>query len=90
MGGYNIRRLRLAATSVLVAVAAAGIAYADSMSHLVAAAEEEGQATIIAVPHDRCGYGGIIDAFKAAYGLEMTSCNPDGGIGRRDRGDQGQ
>ena len=58
MGGFNIRKLGLAATSFLVAVAAAGIAYADSMSELVAAAKKEGELTIIAVPHDWCGYGG--------------------------------
>jgi putative spermidine/putrescine transport system substrate-binding protein len=81
MGGFNIRKLGLAATSFLVAVAAAGIAYADSMSDLVAAAKKEGELTTIAVPHDWCGYGGIIDAFKAAYGLKMNELNPDGGSG---------
>ena len=81
MGGFNIRKLGLAATSFLVAVAAAGIAYADSMSELVAAAKKEGELTIIAVPHDWCGYGGIIDGFKAAYGLKMNELNPDGGSG---------
>jgi putative spermidine/putrescine transport system substrate-binding protein len=64
-------------------VLAAGIsaARADSMSDLVAAAKKEGELTIIAVPHDWCGYGTIIDSFKAKYGLKLNELNPDGGSG---------
>ena len=56
-------------------------AFADDMDALVAAAKKEGQLTIIAVPHDWCGYGAMIDEFKAKYGLTMNELNPDGGSG---------
>src|ERR1041384_2197722 len=81
MGGFNIRTLGLAATSFFVAVSTAGIVYADSMSDLVAAAQKEGELTIIAVPHDWCGYGDVIDSFKKKYGLKMNELNPDGASG---------
>jgi putative spermidine/putrescine transport system substrate-binding protein len=47
----------------------------------VAAAKKEGQLTIIAVPHDWCGYGAIIEGFKATYGLKVNELNPDAGSG---------
>jgi putative spermidine/putrescine transport system substrate-binding protein len=62
-------------------LAFAGAASADSMSDLVAAAKKEGQLTIIAVPHDWCGYGAIIEGFKATYGLKVNELNPDAGSG---------
>jgi len=62
-------------------LAFAGAASADSMSDLVAAAKKEGQLTIIAVPHDWCGYGAIIEGFKATYGLTVNELNPDAGSG---------
>jgi putative spermidine/putrescine transport system substrate-binding protein len=42
-------------------------ARADAMSDLVAAAKKEGQLTVIALPHDWCGYGEVIAGFKAKY-----------------------
>src|SRR6516165_4833720 len=74
-------RWALAACSALAIGALAGTASADAMSDLVAAAKQEGQLTIIAVPHDWCGYGAIIDGFKAAYGLKVNELNPDAGSG---------
>jgi len=62
-------------------LAFAGTAAADSMSELVAAAKKEGQLTIIAVPHDWCGYGAIIEGFKATYALKVNELNPDAGSG---------
>jgi len=56
-------------------------ARADAMSDLIAAAKAEGELTIIAVPHDWCGYGDVIDSFKKKYGLKMNELNPDGGSG---------
>ncbi|WP_442958206.1 ABC transporter substrate-binding protein [Pinisolibacter sp.] len=70
---------------ISVAVAAlagfAGTASAQSMDELVAAAKKEGQLTVIALPHDWCGYGGLIDSFKAKYGLTVNELNPDAGSG---------
>ncbi len=73
------------ALMISVAVAAlagfAGTASAQSMDELVAAAKKEGQLTVIALPHDWCGYGGLIDSFKAKYGLTVNELNPDAGSG---------
>lgn len=58
--------LRTAISSVSVAAlsAANSAAMADAMRDLVAAAKKEGELTIIAVPHDWCGYGAIVEDFK--------------------------
>lgn len=57
------------------------LASADAMEDLVAAAKAEGELTTIALPHDWCGYGGLIDGFKAKYGLKVNELNPDAGSG---------
>ena len=51
------------------------------MDALVAAAKKEGTLNIIAVPRTWAGYGGIIDAFTAKYGIKINSENPDGSSG---------
>jgi putative spermidine/putrescine transport system substrate-binding protein len=74
----------LIATSVSVAALLTGIApsYADAMSDLAAAATKEGQLTVIALPHDWCGYGAVIDGFKKKYpGITVNELNPDAGSG---------
>ena len=43
-----------------MAMAMATPAMADAPADLVAAAKQEGQLTTIALPHDWCGYGGVI------------------------------
>jgi putative spermidine/putrescine transport system substrate-binding protein len=65
--------------SALAILAFVGMATADSMDGLVAAAKKEGQLTVIALPRDWCGYGAIIDGFKAKYGLTVNELNPDAG-----------
>ena len=64
---------------LLTSVAAS--ARADSMEDLVAAAKKEGQLTTIALPHDWCGYGAMIEDFKAKYGIAVNELNPDAGSG---------
>ncbi|GAB4497108.1 MAG: ABC transporter substrate-binding protein [Anaerolineales bacterium] len=55
-------------------------AAADPMMELYEAAKAEGMLTTIALPHDWCNYGGVIDAFKAKYpGIEVNELNPDAG-----------
>ena len=74
----------LFATGVSVAALLTTIApsYADAMSDLAAAAAKEGQLTVIALPHDWCGYGALIDSFKKKYpGITVNELNPDAGSG---------
>jgi putative spermidine/putrescine transport system substrate-binding protein len=41
-----------------------------------------GQLNVIALPHDWCNYGGVIEAFKAKYpGITVNELNPDAGSG---------
>jgi putative spermidine/putrescine transport system substrate-binding protein len=47
------------------------------MEGLVAAAKKEGTLNVIALPPDWAGYGAIIEAFKAKYGLQVVSDQPD-------------
>jgi len=51
------------------------------MDALVAAAKQEGQLTVIALPHDWCNYGEMIQGFKDKYGITVNELNPDGGSG---------
>ena len=48
---------------------------------LIAAAQAEGTLTTIALPHDWCNYGEVIESFKSKYGLEVNELNPDAGSG---------
>jgi len=70
-----------AATEAPATEAPATEAPAADMDALIAAAKEEGTLTTIALPHDWCNYGEVIDAFKSKYGLEVNELNPDAGSG---------
>ena len=73
---------RLLNSSVAFAFLASGTtAHAGAMDDLVAAAKKEGELTVIALPRDWCGYGKVIDGFKAKYGLKVNELNPDAGSG---------
>jgi len=68
--------LSLTAASLM---ATSAIASAQS-DELVAAAKAEGQLTTIALPHDWCGYGAVIDGFKKKYPeITINELNPDAG-----------
>lgn len=54
---------------------------ADAMDDLATAAKKEGELTVIALARDWCGYGEVIDGFKAKYGLKVNELNPDAGSG---------
>jgi putative spermidine/putrescine transport system substrate-binding protein len=84
------RLLTLGAAFVLFAAACnnggtastAPTAGADNMDALVAAAKAEGALNVIALPHDWCNYGEMIDGFKAKYpGITVNENLPDGGSG---------
>ena len=66
--------------AAVVALCGAQSAFAQSAA-LIAAAKAEGQLTVIALPHDWCGYGAVIEGFKAKYGLKINELNPDAGSG---------
>jgi putative spermidine/putrescine transport system substrate-binding protein len=67
--------------AVLVSLTTAPLALAQVPDALVAGAKKEGQLSVIALPHDWCGYGAIIGGFKAKYGLTVNELNPDAGSG---------
>ena len=74
--------VRLATVSTIAIGTSAGAAVAQqSMDSLVAAAKAEGQLTTIALPHDWCGYGELIESFKTKYGIKINELNPDAGSG---------
>jgi putative spermidine/putrescine transport system substrate-binding protein len=66
--------LSTGAVSVRDALASAG-----AMEDLVAAAKAEGQLKVIALPRDWGAYGGLIDRFKAKYGLAIKELRPRAG-----------
>jgi putative spermidine/putrescine transport system substrate-binding protein len=72
---------RLLSLSTAIAVGGVSIAAAEPSAELIAAAKAEGQLTTIALPHDWCGYGEIIQSFKDKYGLKVNELNPDAGSG---------
>ncbi|MFT3988073.1 ABC transporter substrate-binding protein [Aestuariivirga sp.] len=64
----------------MLSTALPSITRADAMSDLAAAAKQEGQLTVIALPHDWCGYGDVIAGFKAKYPeITVNELNPDAG-----------
>ena len=51
------------------------------MDKLIADAKAEGSLTTIALPHDWCNYGEVLDSFKSKYGLTINELNPGGSSG---------
>jgi putative spermidine/putrescine transport system substrate-binding protein len=47
------------------------------MDQLIAAAQEEGELNVIALPPDWANYGKMIDTFAEKYGIEVNSAQPD-------------
>jgi putative spermidine/putrescine transport system substrate-binding protein len=73
-----IKKMMLS-VSVLAIAASTTLAYAEPSQELIDAAKKEGQLTTIALPHDWCGYGDLLDKFKAKYGITINELNPEGG-----------
>ena len=48
---------------------------------LIEAAQAEGTLTTIALPHDWCNYGEMIQTFKDKYGIEVNELDPNAGSG---------
>ena len=75
-----ITRTLLLAASTAALMTAPMSAWADAMADLEAAAKAEGMLTTIALPHDWCGYGKVIEGFKAKYPeITVNELNPDAG-----------
>ncbi len=79
MPRHMFRVLAVSAAAV-AALGGAQSAMAQS-AQLVAAAKAEGELTVIALARSWCGYGKLIDAFKAKYGIKVNELNPDAGSG---------
>jgi len=80
--GQGLFWTRIFSLAVLVVLAfVSGATGQTGMDQLVAAAKREGQLTVIALPHDWCGYGDVISGFKQKYGLKVNELNPDAGSG---------
>jgi putative spermidine/putrescine transport system substrate-binding protein len=61
-------------------MASSAISSAQDLAAIEAAAKAEGMLTTIALPHDWCGYGGVIAGFKAKYPeITVNELNPDAG-----------
>jgi putative spermidine/putrescine transport system substrate-binding protein len=73
--------IRMMPVSVFALLMSTALTSAQTMDKLVADAKAEGQLTVIALPHDWCGYGAVIDGFKSKYGLKVNELNPDAGSG---------
>ena len=65
----------IALIAVLSLVALSSFAQSSA---LVAAAKQEGQLTVIALPHDWVNYGEMISTFADKYGITVNELNPDG------------
>ena len=67
-------------TASLVAMLSATVVSAQTIAEIEAAAKAEGTLSTIALPHDWCGYGAVIDGFKAKYPeIAVNELNPDAG-----------
>lgn len=63
-----------------LAVSTFSVSAQTDLTALYDAAKAEGQLTVIALPHTWCGYGAVIEAFKAKYpGITVNELNPDAG-----------
>jgi putative spermidine/putrescine transport system substrate-binding protein len=77
----KIRNAFTVTVSAVALMASSATAFAQTdMAALEAAAKAEGQLTVIALPHSWCGYGQVIEGFKAKYPeITINELNPDAG-----------
>ncbi len=77
----TLRQTLFASVAAFAFTAVPASAQTGKLDELIAAAKKEGQLNVIALPRDWCGYGALIDSFKAKYGLKVNELNPDAGSG---------
>jgi putative spermidine/putrescine transport system substrate-binding protein len=77
--GAAAAALTLAGGSAFAQDAATATSAEDfgGMDALIAAAQEEGELNVIALPPDWANYGTMIDTFAEKYGIEVNSAQPD-------------
>ncbi len=76
---YKFAGKVLSITAATLMVTSA-ISSAQSMDEIVEAAKKEGMLSVIALPHDWCGWEGILAGFKAKYPeISLNELNPDAG-----------
>ncbi len=77
----NMNKAFAASVSIVALVASTLTVSAQTdIDALYEAAKAEGQLTTIALPHTWCGYGAVIEGFKAKYpGITVNELNPDAG-----------
>ncbi|KKB84246.1 iron ABC transporter substrate-binding protein [Devosia limi DSM 17137] len=77
----TLKHALAASVSMLAVLSVTAPSFAQTdLAALYEAAKAEGQLTTIALPHDWCGYGAVIDGFKAKYpGITINELNPDAG-----------
>jgi putative spermidine/putrescine transport system substrate-binding protein len=89
---HNLKSLTPLATRMVLASAFALTGFLASaqalltkapakFDELVTAAKQEGELTVIALPHDWVNYGEVIQKFSAKYGIKINELNPDGSSG---------
>lgn len=70
------------AIALAALLASTAMVQAQSLAEIEASAKAEGMLTTIALPHDWCGYGAVIEGFKAKYPeITVNELNPDAGSG---------
>lgn len=76
---YRFAGKVLSVTAAALMVTSA-ISSAQSLDEIVEAAKKEGMLSTIALPHDWCGWEGILAGFKAKYPeITINELNPDAG-----------
>jgi putative spermidine/putrescine transport system substrate-binding protein len=70
-----------AAASESASASASAGAVGGPSEELIAAAKTEGNLTTIALPHDWCNYGEVLDSFKTKYGIAVNELDPLVGSG---------
>lgn len=67
-------------STLVIVTALPSLARAEMSQALIDAAKNEGMLTVIALPHDWCNYGEVIEGFKSKYpGITVNELNPDAG-----------
>lgn len=76
----TMKKILMSTVAAVVTMSTVTSAFAQSQE-LIDAAKAEGELTTIALPHDWCNYGEMLETFKTKYGIKINELNPDAGSG---------